>query len=628
MKNSCLFLLASLLLWGCNAFDLSAVADASGEQVERVEPLSWWTGMQMPLQLLVKGKNVSACDITIAGGPGVKVTGVTPGDSPDYLFVDVAVSASARPGTYWLVFNPKDGGDSFKFPYEIGARSRERRKSFSSEDMIYLIMPDRFANGDPANDTVEGLPDGADRSADFGRHGGDLRGMMDHLDYIEGLGATAVWSTPLLLDNQPRSSYHGYACCDYYQIDPRYGDNELYRAFVDSCHAHGIKVVMDVVTNHCGTCHWWMENPPFKDWYHVFPTYTGTNVLFSAYMDPHASDYDRNLQESGWFVPSMPDMNLDNPFVLRYFQQWAVWWTEYAGLDGFRVDTYPYNEPGPMSRWCEAVRKEYPWMNIVGECWDTEVCQLAYWQSGAKNHDGFDSHLPCIMDFPLREALVAALNEDTAGWGQGMSRVYGSMAHDFAYADPENMMIFLANHDHSRMADVLQHDPARMKIGLALLATLRGIPQLYYGDEMFFAANGGRDNDGAKRIDFPGGWEGDPVDCFTPEGREKGGVSDLYDYTARLFNWRKGCPVIHHGKTLHFLGRDNTYAYFRYNETDKVFVFVNNSLEEMTVPWSHYAEIVSGPSEATDVLTGEKILLSDETTVPAKSVIVAELLSL
>ena len=621
------FVLASLLLmaWGCVCVpDLSDVPEATPVQVERVEPPCWWTGMKTSLQLLVKGADIASCEVSVAGLPGVRVQHVTPGDSPNYLFVDVTIPAKTRPGTLYLVFKTADGA-SFKFPYEIGARSTGTRKSFDTSDMVYLIMPDRFANGDPSNDDADGTREKADRTADFGRHGGDLQGMIDHLDYIAGLGATAIWSTPLLLDDQEHASYHGYACGDYYRIDPRFGDNALYRRFADSCHVHGLKVIMDIVTNHCGTAHWWMEDLPFQDWINQFPSYTGTNVLFSAYMDPYASNYDRNLQESGWFVPSMPDMNLDNPFVLKYFQQWAVWWVEYAGLDGLRVDTYPYNEPEPMSRWCEAVRREFPWINIVGECWDPDVSQLAYWQTGAKTPDGFDSHLPCLMDFPLRDAAVAALCEDTPGWGEGMTRVYSSISHDYAYPDPQNMMIFLANHDHARMGDVLRHDPARMKLGLALMATLRGIPQLFSGDEMLFSAAGGRWNDGAKRIDFPGGWEGDPVDLFTPEGREEAGVADLYDYAARLFNWRKGATVIHHGKTLHFMTRDNTYAYFRYDDSSKVFVYINNSTQEVTIPWAHYSELVEGPVEGTDVVTGARVTLSDETTVPAKTALIVEI---
>ena len=329
--------------------------------------------------------------------------------------------------------------------------------------MIYLLMPDRFANGDASNDSTPHTRERADRSAFFGRHGGDLQGMIDHLDYIAGLGATAVWPTPLLLDDEPEGSYHGYACGDYYRIDPRFGSNELYREFVGKAHEHGLKVIMDIVTNHCGTGHWWMKDLPFRDWIHQFPEYTGTNVCFSTNMDPNASRYDLDLQESGWFVPSMPDMNLDNPYVLQYFKQWAVWWIEYAGLDGFRVDTYPYNEKVPMSEWCAAIRREYPDFNIVGECWTSSIPQLAYWRGGNPNKDGFDSHLPSIMDFPLQEAICRALPTDSLRWGEGMTRVYDCLSHDFVYHDLSKMMIFVANHDTDRIGDIVRRNPDRLE---------------------------------------------------------------------------------------------------------------------------------------------------------------------
>ena len=318
---------------GQSVFDPASVADASGE-VTRVEPLSWWTGMQTPLQLLVNGAGIAAYDVRIEGGQGVGVKARHKADSPNYLFVDVKVKPDAEPGTYYLVFS--QGERQFKVPYEIAARAEgsAARKSFTTADMIYLLMPDRFANGDASNDSTPHTRERADRSAFFGRHGGDLQGMIDHLDYIAGLGATAVWPTPLLLDDEPEGSYHGYACGDYYRIDPRFGSNELYREFVGKAHEHGLKVIMDIVTNHCGTGHWWMKDLPFRDWIHQFPEYTGTNVCFSTNMDPNASRYDLDLQESGWFVPSMPDMNLDNPYLLQYFKQWAVWWIEYADLDG------------------------------------------------------------------------------------------------------------------------------------------------------------------------------------------------------------------------------------------------------------------------------------------------------
>ena len=353
-------------------------------------------------------------------------------------------------------------------------------------------------------------------------------------------------------------------------------------------------------------------------------------------MDPNASRYDLNLQESGWFVPSMPDMNLDNPFVLKYFQQWAIWWIEYAGLDGFRVDTYPYNEKGPMSRWCAAVLQEYPDFNIVGECWTSSIPQLAYWQGGNANKDGFDSHLPSIMDFPLQEAVWKAVPTDSQAWGEGMTRIYDCLSHDFVYHDLSKMMIFPGNHDTDRIGDVLKHNPDRHRIVMTMMATMRGIPQLFYGDEMMFVSRDRSQGHGGLRVDFPGGWEGDKVDFFSAEGRAAAGVNtdgkpvpqgqiaDLHDFTRKLFQWRKGKEVIHSGKTMHFLSRDNTYGYFRYNDTDVVFVYINNSRGRKHIPWSHYAEIADGLRDGRNVITGESMSVNDSTVVGPRQVLVVE----
>ena len=620
---------------GGTDFDPASVSDA-GSRIERVEPLSWWTEMKTPLQLLVKGEDISSWDVSIEGGKGVEVSAVHKADSPDYLFVDVKISGNAGPGTYYIVF--RNGSETFKYPYEIAARQEgsAARKSFTTADMIYLIMPDRFANGDPSNDATEDTAEKPDRKEYFGRHGGDIQGIIDHLDYIAGLGATAIWNTPLLLDNEPEGSYHGYACADYYHVDPRFGSNGLYREFVEKAHEKGLKVIMDIVTNHCGTAHWWMQDLPFKDWIHVFPEYTGTNVCFSTNMDPNASQYDLNLQESGWFVPSMPDMNLNNPYVLNYFKQWAVWWIEYSGLDGFRVDTYPYNEKEPMSEWCAAILNEYPDFNIVGECWTSSIPQLAYWQGGNANKDGFDSHLPSIMDFPLQEAIWKGVPTDSQAWGEGMTKVYDCLSHDFVYHDLSKMMIFPGNHDTDRIGDVLKHNADRHRIVMAMMATMRGIPQIFYGDEMMFVSKDRSQGHGGLRVDFPGGWQGDEVNLFTEEGRAsaavntdgkpvaKGFAADMHDYTQKLFQWRKDKKVIHDGKTMHFLTRDNTYAYFRYDDTDAVFVYINNSRGKKNIPWSHYAEIAEGLHDGRNVITGESIQVSDSTVVGPRQVLVVE----
>ena len=630
--------LAAVALAACSdpAFDPATVADATAEQVTRVEPLSWWTGMKMPLQLLVQGENISEYNVAIEGGKGVSVEKINKADSPNYVFVDVKIAANAQPGTYYIVFS-KDG-QSFKYPYEIAAREEgsAERLSFTTADMIYLIMPDRFANGDTTNDSTDDTDDKYARNELFGRHGGDIQGIIDHLDYISDLGATVIWCTPLLEDNQPEHSYHGYACTDYYHIDSRFGTNDLFKEYVEKAHEEDIKIIMDIVPNHAGSAHWWMKDTPFADWYHVFDTYTGSNIAFSTNMDPNASKKDLYIQESGWFDRSMVDMNLDNPYVLRYFQQWAIWWIEWSGLDGFRVDTYPYNEKDPMAEWCAAVMNEYPNFNIVGECWTASIPQLAYWQGGNANKDGFDSNLKSVMDFPLHDALRAGLNEDWGGWGQGMVRVYDILSHDFLYHDLSNMMIFPGNHDTDRLGDALRKNPARVKIAMAMMATMRGYPQIFAGDELMFTSCDLSMGHGGLRVDFPGGWPGDEMDLFSAEGRAqatkntdgltvpKGQAADLYDYVSHLFQWRKTKEVIHNGKTMHFITRDNTYGYFRYNDTDVVFVYVNNSPEPKNVPWTYYSEISEGLQGGVNVVTGEPCEVSDATVVPSQSILIVE----
>ena len=630
--------LAAVALAACSgpAFDPATVADASIEQVTRVEPLSWWTGMKMPLQLLVQGENISEYNVAVEGGKGVSVAKINKADSPNYVFVDVKIAANAQPGTYYIVFS-KDG-QSFKYPYEIAAREAgsAERPSFTTADMIYLIMPDRFANGDTTNDSTDDTDDKYARNELFGRHGGDIQGIIDHLEYISGLGATAIWCTPLLEDNQPEHSYHGYACTDYYHIDSRFGTNDLFKEYVNKAHEKNLKIIMDIVPNHAGSAHWWMEDTPFADWYHVFDTYTGSNIAFSTNMDPNASKKDLYIQESGWFDRSMVDMNLDNPYVLRYFQQWAIWWVEWSGLDGFRVDTYPYNEKDPMAEWCAAVMNEYPNFNIVGECWTASIPQLAYWQGGNANKDGFNSNLKSVMDFPLHDALRAGLNEDWGGWGQGMVRVYDILSHDFLYHDLSNMMIFPGNHDTDRLGDALRKNPARVKIAMAMMATMRGYPQIFAGDELMFTSCDLSMGHGGLRVDFPGGWPGDEMDLFSAEGRAKatkntdgltvpkGQAADLFNYVSHLFQWRKTKEVIHNGKTMHFITRDNTYGYFRYNDTDVVFVYVNNSPEPKNVPWTYYSEISEGLKGGVNVVTGEPCDVSDATVVPSQSILIVE----
>ena len=406
---------------------------------------------------------------------------------------------------------------------------------------------------------------------------------------------------------------------------------------------------MDIVTNHSGTTtHWWAQDLPFQDWIHQFPTYTGSNYAFSALSDPHASQRDAMLMDSGWFTRGMVDMNLDNPFLLQYFKQWAIWWIEFADLDGFRVDTYPYNEKYPMAQWCKAVTDEYPNFNIVGECWIGSAASIAYWQKDNPNSDGFNSYLPSVMDFPLMNAANSVFGapqggrpgqqpQGGRGGGSNASQLYNVLAQDYLYHDLSHVMIFPSNHDTRRVGDIVGKDPARFKALMTFFATARGILQIFSGDEMMFSSADLRAGDPGLRVDFPGGWEGDPFNFFTDEGRaaadvdfdgqpiEKGMRKELYDYCRTLFQWRKTADVIHNGKTLHFIPGRGGYGYFRYNDKDTVFVFINPSATDAAkIPWSDYAEISDGLGEGTNVITGEKVTITDETEVGPMTALVVE----
>ncbi|MBO7234255.1 MAG: cyclomaltodextrinase N-terminal domain-containing protein [Paludibacteraceae bacterium] len=593
---------------------------SNAQKIERVEPLSWWTDMKMPLRLMFHGKELQSAEVSIKE-PGLTITKVSKAESPNYLFVDVEVE---KAGIY--TFTLKVGKKKLTYKYTIAERcpNSPQRQSFTAADVMYLLMPDRFANGDATNDEVAGMAEGADKNAFYGRHGGDIQGIINHLDYIKDLGATTIWSTPLLADNESFASYHGYACADYYHIDPRYGSNELYKEMVNQAHQKGLKVIMDIVTNHCGMAHWWMKDLPFQDWVHQFSEFTRSNNVFSANMDPNASKHDKMLHESGWFDLSMPDMNLDNPELLRYFQQWAIWWIEYAGLDGLRVDTYPYNEKEPMSKWCAAVRAEYPNINIVGECWTRPSSQVAYWQDGANNADKFNSNLPSVMDFPLQEAICQGLNEDGRGWNEGMARIYTTLSNDYLYADVNKLLIFSGNHDMERIADILHKDVQKVKMAITMIATMRGIPQIFYGEEQMLVSKDMRQGHGGLRIDFPGGWQGDTTNLFlgtgsTPEQTE------IFNYYKSLLNWRKAEPVLHNGKTLHFLMRDNTYAYFRYNTEKAILVYINASDIEKEIPWTDYAEILTQYHPVgKEVFENNQIDSQTTHKVPAKGIRIIE----
>ena len=612
MKNKFLLIISLLAM--------SMVMNAK-PVIQRVEPLCWWTEMKTPLTLLFQGEDLADAQVTVQEVIGNKVMrgqclGLVPkaqhnAESPNYLFVDMDVKQA---GTYRITLTKNKKKATWTYTINSRREGSRMRQSFTSADVVYLIMSDRFVDGDENNNDLPQMAEKTDKSNIHGRFGGDIAGIISQLDHISRLGATAIWPTPLLEDNEASWSYHGYACSDYYHIDPRYGSNELYCSMVEKAHEKGIKVLMDMVPNHCGSTHWWMKDLPYHDWINQFDEFTTTSNVFSANYDINASEYDRKLSNRGWFDKPMPDMNLENPDLLKYFQQWAIWWIEYANLDGLRVDTYPYIEPVPGSKWLKAIREEYPNINIVGECWTRPASAVAYWQSGVKNYNGFDSNLPTVMDFPVEESIRQALENDGKEWGAGMTRVYDAVAQDYLYADVNKLFMFLGNHDMDRFADIVKdNDLRRVKLGYVLLATMRGIPQVFAGDEYAMRSADRSIGHSALRMPLPLGKD------VTPEQQE------MFDFQSRLFQWRKGEPVIHTGRTMHFMGRDNTYAFFRYNEQEAVFVFVNGSEDERTIPTAHYAEILSKYNPTgKEIISGEEVDLSrkDIKLAPLSAVVV------
>lgn len=593
-------------------------------KIQQVEPLSWWTNMQTPLTLMMHGEDLSDAQVSIqqvVNGKlqkgecaGLVVKGQHNAESANYLFVDMQVN---KAGTYRITL--KKGKKKASVDYVIADRrpGSRQRQSFTAADVVYLIMSDRFVDGDESNNSTKNTREKADKKNVNGRFGGDIQGIINSFDHISKLGCTAIWPTPMLGDDEAAWSYHGYACSDYYHIDPRYGTNELYAQMVQQAHQKGLKILMDMVPNHCGAAHWWMKDLPYRNWINQFPQFTNTNNCFTANYDINASQFDRQLSNRGWFDTPMPDMNLENPDLLKYFQQWAIWWVEYADLDGLRVDTYPYIEKQPGADWLAAIRKEYPNLNIVGECWTRPAPAVAYWQSGVKNFDGFDSNLPTVMDFPTEEAIRQALENDGSGWGNGLTRVYDALTMDYMYADVNKLLTFLGNHDMARITDVVKDkDLRRVKLAYVLLATMRGIPQVLYGDEYAMTSANKEDvnNHSYLRAPLPQGA------AVTDE------MQDMFDFQSKLLNWRKEEPAIHWGKTMHFLARDNTYAFFRYTENEAVFVFANAAEEPREVPVDHYREILDQYNpEGYNPLTGEKVNLAEPQKVDALSTMIVKL---
>ncbi|WP_109299052.1 glycoside hydrolase family 13 protein [Aquimarina sp. AU474] len=598
-------------------------------QVEKIEPPFWWSGMhQKDLQLMCYGKNISKYDVQIEN---VTISDVTKTENPNYVFITIDTEG-IKEETISINFKESDKV-IFSQPYQFKARRDHsaKRKGFDSSDVMYLIMPDRFANGDSKNDSHPDTVEKADRSNPGGRHGGDIQGIIDHLAYLKELGVTALWSTPLLEDNEPVYSYHTYAQSDLYKIDPRYGTNEDYKRLSTEMHKLDMKLIMDYVTNHWGSKHWMIKNLPTKNWIHQWPEgFRRSNYRMTTQFDVNASKVDAKGCMDGWFDTTMPDMNQSNPLLLNYITQNAIWWIEYANLDGFRVDTYSYNDKEGIAKWTKAIMDEYPNFNIVGEVWMHDQAQMAYWQKESKIGaiDDFNSHLPSVMDFTLHDALMVIFNEDEGAWDKGMIKAYDNFTNDFLYPDINNILVFAGNHDTNRINEIYQGDIDKYKMAITLLCTTRGIPQLYYGDEIGMLGNRDKKGDGDIRRDFPGGWQGDEQNAFLAAGVNKGRTDDqeaFYSFTQKVLNWRKNTPVIHNGKLLQFIPFNNVYVYFRYTQEKTVMVVINNSTTDQEIEVARFTEGIQNFKRGTDIISDSNIDISENFIIKSKGSMILEL---
>lgn len=590
-----------------------------------VQPAFWWAGMARPsLQVMLYGDGIGQSDLTLRDARGVTIDSIVRPANSRYLFLYLHV-AGAAPQRFQITL--RQGRKMRTIPYDLlGRNNLHKAQGFDASDVVYLLMPDRFANADPHNDVVKGLREQTSSQAPDARHGGDLAGMTCGLDYLANLGVTAVWPTPLLINDMPGTSYHGYAITDYYRIDPRYGSNEDYLYFVKIAHSKGIKVIQDMVFNHCGSENFLFRDRPDSTWFNYDSHYVQTSYKILSVGDPHGAAADRRNAQDGWFVEAMPDFNQRNPHVLNYLIQNSLWWIEYAGIDGIRQDTYPYIDRKASAQWCQAVLAEYPHFNIVGETWLGSNVGVSYWQRHSPVANGdCDSNLPTVMDFPLYDLLNQALDEETDDWNNGLSRIYNYVAQDAVYADPMHLLTFLSNHDTPRFA----HTPAqaadtlRYRQALTLLLTLRGIPQLYYGDELAMAADKSK-GDGALRQNFPGGFPGDSVSAFTGEARLSPLQRTTLNLTRRLLHWRKGNAAIARGTLTHYAVRDGIYAYARRVPGRTVTVILNGTGKDKQVDLKPYADILPH-GNVREVLTGRTFSPSEGMiTVQAHDVVILD----
>ena len=603
-------------------------------QIARIEPPNWWSGFKnTELQLLVNHPNISSATPTILY-PGVSITKINKADSPNYLFIDLNIEQTVKTGTFNIIFT-FENGDKIIQPYQLKARPKSAADyiGFESSDVIYLITPDRFSNGDPSNDIHENLLEKSiDRTNDYARHGGDIKGITNHLDYIENMGFTALWPCPLLTNDMPQGSYHGYAMTDFYEIDPRFGTLNEYLNLSNNAHKKGIKLIMDQVANHCGLEHWWMKDLPFHDWVNFQKNYednkdawSGQTTITSNHrrtsnQDIYASKKDHNVMSDGWFVSGMPDLNQRNPFMAKYIIQNSIWWIESAGLGGIRQDTYPYSDKDFMSHWAGSIMNEYPNFSIVGEEWSLNPLLVGYWQKGANNRDGYESNLKSPMDFPMQHNIVSALNE-TESWDTGLVKIYEGLANDFYYASPKDIMVFPDNHDMSRIFTQLHEDVTNTKMALGYILTVPRIPQLYYGTEILMNDTAKPGDHGLIRTDFPGGWEGDTVNVFTGEGLTDA-QKDMQNFVKKLLNYRKNSNAIHEGKTIHFAPQEGVYVLFRMMQDETVAVIINKNEEPITIDLKRFDEMGLIGKTLINIITNESVIWENALTLKTKGVTV------
>lgn len=592
-------------------------------QIDKMEPPFWYEGMnKSEIQVLFYGKNIA--ENTVAVSNNIVITNVTKTENPNYVFVTIDTkNVSAQT----LKFTFKNGKKSFTKDFELKKRRENSalRKGFDASDVVYLLMPDRFANGNESNDSSPKLQEKANRELHGGRHGGDVQGIIDNLDYINELGATAIWSTPMCEDNDKGYSYHTYGQSDVYQIDARYGSNDDYKRLASEMHKRDMKLIKDYVTNHWGAEHWMFKDMPTYDWFHQFPGYAQSNYRMTTQYDTNASKRDAKYCMDGWFVPSMPDLNQSNPLVLNYLIQNAIWWVEFADLDGFRVDTYSYCDKDGIAKWTKAVMDEYPYFNIVGEVWMHDQAQISYWQkdSPISKIQSYNSYLPSVMDFTLHDVFGTVFNEDNPSWNDGMIKFYDNFVNDFLYDNPNNLLIFLENHDTGRINEIYKNDFKKYQLGMTIIATMRGIPQIYYGSEIGMAGDKGK-GDADIRQDFPGGWKADKNNAFTNSGRTAS-QKKYFDFSKKLLNWRKNKDVIHNGKLTHYIPENNVYVYFRYNDLESVMVIVNNDNKKHQISNSHFAENLMNYSSGKDILSNQNFDLKQDILIEGKSSLILEL---